>query len=347
MSVLWLSVPHLVPFRVFLLSLLLLPETWAEPLPPCGRHRGKKPLALHQLRSLPPWPKTHLSQVMSPTSLTTSTNQRLLKSSSRSIQRYGALLLVWRGTRRRDHRQSALFTTVHSGGRRTSGPKTSLFEESLLPAQSFPVCLASTGRLVHELSSPSSRSREKPSRDSENERIRILLERQKRTNSRWCRAEIQIHEFQADYDRRSIQKLNGIIESQRGEINRALARDEQLRRDQQLLHEQLLEQNRELCEAQMKNLNEMEELKRFQGSTFDTVAWRRLVEDQGHYPWTHSQYSGTTEWSWLSEWFESSFWCWISTQWTIPRSQSISVFPTSSKSWRNAKPFCGNAEPKR
>ena len=82
-----------------------------------------------------------------------------------------------------------------------------------------------------------------------------------------CRPEIQKHEFQADYDRRSIQKLNGIIESQRSEIYRAHAGDEQLRRDQQLLHEQLLEQNRELREAHMKSLNEMEELKRFQGST--------------------------------------------------------------------------------
>ena len=45
---------------------------------------AKKPLALRQLRSLAPWPKTLLSQVMSPTSLTTSTTQRLLKFSSRS-----------------------------------------------------------------------------------------------------------------------------------------------------------------------------------------------------------------------------------------------------------------------
>ena len=56
-----------------------------------------------------------------------------------------------------------------------------------------------------------------------------------------CRAEIQKHEFQADYDRRSVQKLNGIIESQRSEINHAQAGDEQHRRDQQLLHEQLLD----------------------------------------------------------------------------------------------------------
>ena len=34
------------------------------------------------------------------------------------------------------------------------------------------------------------------------------------------------------------QKLNGVIGSQRDEIHRALARDEQKQRDQQLLHEQ-------------------------------------------------------------------------------------------------------------
>ena len=74
--------------------------------------------------------------------------------------------------------------------------------------------------------------------------------------------------------------MNGVIESQRGEIYRAHQGDEQHRRDQQLLHEQQLEQNRELREAHVKSLNEMEELKRFQGSTFDTIAMRELVEDR-------------------------------------------------------------------
>ena len=154
------------------------------------------------------------------------------------------------------------------------------FEESLLPAQSLSVCQARTGRPVHELSSPSSRSREKPSRDSENERIRILLERQKEQILADFRAEIHKHEFQADSDRRSIQELNGIIESQRREIDHTLACDEQLRRDQQLLHEQLSKQNRDLREAHMKSLNEMEELKRFQGSTFDEFSRKRLIEDR-------------------------------------------------------------------
>ena len=122
------------------------------------------------------------------------------------------------------------------------------FEESLLPAQSLSVCLARTGRPFDEFGSLISSVTENPSRDSENELIRILLERQEQILAD-CRAEIQKYEFQADYDKRNIQKLNGVVASQRDEINRAHQGDERLRRDQQLLHVQLLEQNRELREA--------------------------------------------------------------------------------------------------
>ena len=128
------------------------------------------------------------------------------------------------------------------------------------------VCHVRTGRPVDEFSFLGSSIREDPRRDSENEQIRILLERQKEQILADCRAGIQKHEFQADYDRRGIQKLNGITESQRSEINHVHAGNEQLRPDQQLLHEQVLEQNRDLREAHGKSLNEMEELKRFQGS---------------------------------------------------------------------------------
>ena len=46
------------------------------------------------------------------------------------------------------------------------------------------------------------------------------------------------------------------------------------------MESQLLQQNSELREAHHKSLNEMEELKKFQSSTFDTLARRRSVEDQ-------------------------------------------------------------------
>ena len=115
--------------------------------------------------------------------------------------------------------------------------------------------------------------------NSENEQIRTL-DRQKEQILAGCQAEIRKHEFQADYDRRSIQKLNETIESHKEEICRAHQGDERRRQDHQLLHEQLLKQIWDLREAHEEGLNEMEELNRFQGSTSDTFARRRLVEDQ-------------------------------------------------------------------
>ena len=83
-------------------------------------------------------------------------------------------------------------------------------EESLFPAQSFVAHYRISGP-VHEVSS----RREKPSREMDNETIRILFEGEKEQILADCRAEIQKHEFQTDSDRTSIQELNGIIESQR------------------------------------------------------------------------------------------------------------------------------------
>ena len=115
--------------------------------------------------------------------------------------------------------------------------------------------------------------------NTEHAQIRTLLDRQREQILADCQAEIRRHEFQANYDRRSIQKLSETIESQQEEIHRAQA-EELHRRDQQVLHEQLLKQNCDLREAHDKSLKEMEELKKFQSSTFDTVARRRLVEDR-------------------------------------------------------------------
>ena len=100
-----------------------------------------------------------------------------------------------------------------------------------MSSQSLSVGHVRTGRPVDEFDSFISNVRENPRHDSENEQIKIRLELQKEQIIACCRAEIQKHEFQADYDRKSIPKLNGVIESQRGENNRALAGDAQLRRD--------------------------------------------------------------------------------------------------------------------
>ena len=84
------------------------------------------------------------------------------------------------------------------------------------------------------------------------------MDRQKEQILAECQADIKKHEFQANYDRRSVQ--NGV--------------------KQQLLHERLLKQNWDLREAPEKSLSEMEEFQKFQGSSFDTIARRRLVQDQ-------------------------------------------------------------------
>ena len=115
--------------------------------------------------------------------------------------------------------------------------------------------------------------------NSENAQTRTLLDRQTEQIFAECQAEIKKHEIQANYDGRSVQQLSQIIASQQEELHCPQAEELQ-RRDQQLLHAQLLQQNLELREAHNKSFSEMEELKKFQRSTFDTVARRRFVEDQ-------------------------------------------------------------------
>ena len=62
-----------------------------------------------------------------------------------------------------------------------------------------------------------------------------------------------------------------------------------------ILHEQQLEQNCDLREAHERSLSEMEELKRKQGSTFDTISRRKLVEDRDTILELTGKISGTTE----------------------------------------------------
>ena len=86
--------------------------------------------------------------------------------------------------------------------------------------------------------------------------VRTLLDKQKEQILAECQARINRHEFQA-------------------------ARAEEVQqRDQQLHQGQLLQQNLEICEAHQRSLTEMEELRKFQSSRFDTIARRKLVVDQ-------------------------------------------------------------------
>ena len=192
---------------------------------------------------------------------------------------------------------SPLFTHEREN-QRTWDKLITSHEESLLPAQSL-FTRTSAERPVYEPSSDLSQKR-KSSRDSENERI--LLERQKEQILAKVISEIQKHELQADSDRRSVQELPGIIDSQRMESDHTITGCEQSRWDQLLFQEELSEQNRDLRETRIKNLHEIEELKRVQEIRIDEFSRRRLIENQDTVDELTAKTSGMTEWSQLHEW---------------------------------------------
>ena len=149
---------------------------------------------------------------MSPTSSTTTTSQRPLKSSSRNPPASS-----------RPSNLHDLEIDDYTIGRALSSPLFTqeredpasrrqahhTLDESSLSSQSSSVGHVRTGRPVSdEFGSLISDVRENPRREPENEQIRILLERPREQFLADCQAEIQKHEFQADYDKRSLQKLN-------------------------------------------------------------------------------------------------------------------------------------------
>ena len=89
-------------------------------------------------------------------------------------------------------------------------------------------------------------------RDSSGAQIRTLLEEQKQVIIAEFREKVGHHELQA-------------------------AHAEEERR---ILQEQLWRQKLEFREAHQQSLTEMEELRKFQSSAFDTIARRKLIEDQ-------------------------------------------------------------------
>ena len=82
----------------------------------------------------------------------------------------------------------------------------------------------------------------------------------------------------------------------------------------------------------IKSVNEMEELKKFQSSTFDTVARRRLVGDQDTILELTGRIQELQNEVNCSERFKRFSGCWINSKWKFTRYQSTSVFPASSRS---------------
>ena len=96
------------------------------------------------------------------------------------------------------------------------------------------------------------RSGQPDERNSSKAQMRTLLEEQRQTIIEEYRETVGHHELQA-----------------------AHAEEER-----QILREELWRQQLEFREAHQQRLTEMEELRKFQNSTFDTLARRKLIEDQ-------------------------------------------------------------------
>ena len=96
------------------------------------------------------------------------------------------------------------------------------------------------------------RSGQPDERNSSKAQIRTLLEEQRQIILAECHARVSQHEFQA---------------ARAGE-------------EQRLLQDQLVQQKLEFREFHQRNLTEMEELRKFQSSAFDTMARRKFIEDQ-------------------------------------------------------------------
>ena len=120
------------------------------------------------------------------------------------------------------------------------------FEKALSVSQSSSSLSDRTGQPVGDR--PGQPSEHK----SSNAQIRTLLDEQKQIILAECHARVSLHELQA-------------------------AQAEEERR---LFQGQLWQQKLEFREAHQRSLTEMEELRKFQRSTFDTKARRKFIEDQ-------------------------------------------------------------------
>ena len=96
------------------------------------------------------------------------------------------------------------------------------------------------------------RSGKPDERNSSNAQIRTLLEEQRQMIIAEYREKVGHHEHQAAH----------------------------AEKERRLLQGQLWQQKLEFREARQQSLTEMEELRKFQSSTFDTLARRKLIEDQ-------------------------------------------------------------------
>ena len=131
------------------------------------------------------------------------------------------------------------------------------------------------------------RSGKPDERNSSNAQIRTLLEEQRQTIFAEYREKVGHHELQASH----------------------------AEEDRRILQGQLWRQKLEFREARQQSLTAMEELRKFQSSTFDTIARRKLIEDQN----TILGLSGRVQE------LQNEVNCMSGSQWKFPRYQLTNV----------------------
>ena len=157
--------------------------TWTCSLSlPCGPYRGKTPLALRQVRSLALRSITRLSQVMNPTSSTISTTQRLLTSSTRNnpATRCPRTCMTRSSMTTPSAERSFHHCLLRSEKiQRAVGKLFTLLTKACCQVSRWLSALSEQGELFPMSLDPSFQTSGKIRRDSENEQMRILQQRQK------------------------------------------------------------------------------------------------------------------------------------------------------------------------
>ena len=288
----WSLFDPLFALFICLSHLLLHPPDLSLHLP-CGSVRSKIPCALRRMRSLAVWPATPLSQVMSPTSSTTTTSQRPLKFSSRSPPATRGPLTCM--TRRSVTTPSAERSLHHCSLRSVKNQRAA---DKLVTLLKKVCCQVSRCLPVNEFSSLSSSVRENPSRDSENEQIRILLEREteqiladwivEQRLSNTSSKPIMIEEVSKNWmELSSLNEVRLIVLWQEtnnfDKINNFFIHN---------YWNQMGIVVKLMWKVSMRWKN-WSDFKGIHSMDF----WQEINRRPRDYPWTHSQDSGTTEWS--------------------------------------------------
>ena len=261
--------------------------------------------------------------------------------------RHGTVALVRCGTRRWAYRKSAIFTTVHSGARRTSEPETSLsLSWRKFVASSFlfhthkygEIRVRTKFRIVSK-TEIKSRSGKRANQDSP--------WKTKRANSCWS----QIWDPEARTSSRVWQKKYPGVEWNywvlaKGNWSCYCKWWTTPTRSSTPSRTTI----RTKSGSSWSSYQKSSWYERIEESARVTNRWifeKKIDRRSRDYSWIHGQNSGTTEWSQLYEWLERFLRCWVSTQWTIPRSKSTSVFSILSWSWKDAKPSWRTAKPQQ